>query len=1063
MNFDRQRAAESKRAHRRELAALPAAEKLRKLDALRTRAQIQRGSRRSPKLEPVTLSADKPSDSSTSGQTSVRRKRGRATTSRFGGRATATGVQYEVDIAAFIGVKMLCGSRCSVWSDISGADIAAITLQAPEPTDDIVVNLRGLEGAVFISAKHRSSSIALTRGSRTFTDTIDAFVRQYLKLSPTARSDSRLMWAIPSSANTVTLRSLATGLETHRRDAGDDSFPDFIKRRSVGEGKAMSLFVSEVQRQWRKIAKKPATETDLRAFLRTIYIECYDFGAGQHLERQAEADLCSHIVADPANAGRVWRMLIGLFADANRRGVRVTSASLRRDLAKAGVVLKAPTDYVAEIQRLRELAAFNLDRLKQHTILCFGSAPTVKVHIPRTEELDALLAGAQASHLLVTGEPGCGKSGLLHSLVERLHADNVPVVLLLAEEVFAPEWRDTTSLPSFHHNLDELLANWPNDRPGFLITDALDAIRDVDVQKKLRRLLRSIQQGESGWTVIASVREFDLKYGRELRDAFPGCGVPDHASNDFPQVAHFNLTGLSEQQLDDLARSRSEIQPFIERARANSSSAGVYRSPFYLRLAADLLRNGVSAARLADWTSPAVLLRSFWSVRIKEDTGGTEREAVLRLICRRMVESRRLTISLKELSLSANETASVNNLRGRGIFHAPALRHGVTVGEDEIRFTHHLLHDYAIAKSLIPETPDAFTEFAVGEPLLPIFYRQSFLFALEEIWDANQSRESYWATALQLEGITNLHGITRILAPLLAARRVERLSDLQPLVDATGSALDEDSPGLRAIRHLASGLQDAEAAVIRTGQQAWTEFSEQLATLLPKNRLLEPPITDILARLNAIGGAVNAHTCSALNAAGRMLIAHHVPKDVATSWRFAAHVGIESVCRTFNANSAESERSLLSLLTPERLRHFPHDDLFELARGINYLPPEGDGVVSRLFEAAFSSEPEPGEWQQFGSRILPMQIQSSDSWNSIHYSLADYYEKRGGENSALMTEAVCIAWNAVIRRRSDKRKREQHIIDTITFRGERCDLVEDYSYIWGRDFEYRGKPNSVAF
>ena len=107
------------------------------------------------------------------------------------------------------------------------------------------------------------------------------------------------------------------------------------------------------------------------------------------------------------------------------------------------------------------------------------------------------------------------------------------------------------------------------------------------MQKTLRRLLRDVQEGDSSWTVIASVREFDLKHGRELREAFPGDGVASHTANDFAGVAHFFLKGLTETQLDELANRRSEIRPFLESARQNTKSGALHRSPFYLRLAAD--------------------------------------------------------------------------------------------------------------------------------------------------------------------------------------------------------------------------------------------------------------------------------------------------------------------------------------------------------------------------------------------------------------------------------------------------------------------------------------------
>jgi hypothetical protein len=46
-------------------------------------------------------------------------------THRFGGQATASGVNYEVRVAAFAAVKMLSGNRCSVWNGITGAEVFA--------------------------------------------------------------------------------------------------------------------------------------------------------------------------------------------------------------------------------------------------------------------------------------------------------------------------------------------------------------------------------------------------------------------------------------------------------------------------------------------------------------------------------------------------------------------------------------------------------------------------------------------------------------------------------------------------------------------------------------------------------------------------------------------------------------------------------------------------------------------------------------------------------------------------------------------------------------------------
>ncbi len=976
----------------------------------------------------------------------VKRKSGKAVNSShgFGGRATARGVAYEFRIAALIATRMLAGDRCAAWSGISGADIAAITMQSPEPVDDVVVSLRGKpEGFVFISAKDRASTIPLTAKSPAFADTVDAFVRQYLRLPAVARAKSRLVWAVPSSAGISVTRDLAVVLDTLRDDDGS-RLSGFLRGRQVRERKAITALMAQVKRVWKKQSGKLPSSDELHDFLRVIHVEVYEFEFGQRHDRQAESEIRTHIVVDPKQSKRAWEMLERFFERADQRGVRVTASSLRRALVADGLKLKSPPDYADDIALMGALTARNMSRLRDHTVLRFGAKTEDEVHIARPEELSALITAVKAGPLLITGEPGCGKSGIVHPLVEALQKEGFPVVLLLAED----------NLPSLTHTLDEILANWPDGSRGFLVTDALDAVRDVEPQRAIRQLLRGVQEGQSGWTVIASVREFDLKHSGELRATFPGAGMMGYSSCDFASVAHFHLSRLSEAQLDDLARKRPDIYPFIENARKSPKSAEIHRSPFHLRLAAELLDAGVPSTRLADWHNPALLMRKFWEFRIREGAGAAEREVVLKALCRRMLDTRNMVVSLKQLPLSASDRSQVDELRSRGILQSPAVRLGMQVGGDEIRFTHHLLHDYAIARALIPETPVLFRDFAIQEPLLPIFYRQSFMFGLEELWDAPDGREAFWEATLMLESVPRLHGIARTIAPVLATRRVEFPADLEPLLIAVTSADAAASPAQKALRHLASGVHDADPKAIRTGAKGWCTFTEHLANLLPRNGSIEQPLALIVDRLNAVNAATIPGECHALNAAARGLLAHHVAKEVSKGWRYASRVATEVLCRTFTVAPVQTERALLGLFAPDRLAHFPHDDLFDLAQSIKHLGTDAaDPVVFRLFEAAFESEPEPGQYEDKGSAILSLRFQTSDSWTIIRHALADYYQGRTGGNAAFMTEAVCIAWNSVVRRRSDRQGRDNRVLATIHFRGVACELVEDCSHVWGRQFE----------
>jgi len=971
--------------------------------------------------------------------------------SKFGGRSTAVGVGYEAKIAAYIAVKMLAGSGCDVWEGVSGEDVVAVTMQDAEAVDDVVVELRGERaGTVFISAKHRAGAIALTANSVVFTDVINSFVQQFSHITAESRNGCRLVWAVPSTAGRKVTQDLRGVLSTFRDD-DSASLAGFLKRRQPKEREAMMALGEQVKRTWKQVFKKAPTADELCEFLQLVHVELFDLSGGGQSEQLALETIRDSLAANPAESQRIWEWLDLHFRQNNECGLRRTAATLRQRLTtEARVKLKAAPSFAEDIAFLRKLTARNLDRLKDHTLLRF---PNGEIHIERTEELTALVAAAKRGHLLVTGEPGCGKSGLMHPLAETLARDGIPVLLLLAEEIFGKEWNGLANLPGLTRALDDVLANWPEGTHGVLITDALDAVRDVDMQKLLRRLLQDVQRGKSGWTVIASVREFDLKYGRELREAFPGVGVQGHASGEFAGVAHFHVTRLTDAHLDALTLKAPEIGPFIARARASHRAAGIHHSPFFLRLAAELLRAGVSAARLADWSSPAVLLRRFWDERVQSGAGASARQSALQSICGRMVELRRMALSVQEVSLGVPERDAITELRSRGILQSPALKYGSTVGGGELRFSHHLLHDYAVARSLIPDTSGPFSAFAICHSLLPIFYRQSFLLALEELWDGKDGPAGYWQAAFKLESDYSLNDAVKILGPMLAGRRVGAPDDLQPLADAVAASANEDSPAEKALRHMASGLQDVADDSLRAGAEAWCGFAAKLASLLPGRASLETPLVHIIARLNSVSAAFAGGPLRGLNAAARGLLAHHVAKEVSRGWRYAGLTASETLCRTFHLVPAETEAAIFAILSPERLAAFPHWDLFDLAHQLKHLGNGGESVVLRLFEAAFLTEPKTNEWQDFGGQIMPMRMQSRDNWNSIHYSLSEYYQGRPGTNAGLMTELACIAWNAAARRH-ERGESKEDVVATFSFRGEECLLVEDYGHIWGRRHEH---------
>lgn len=970
---------------------------------------------------------------------------------RSGGRAAAGGVGYEAKIGAFLAVQMLAGEAGRAW-DWNGDEMECVTMQSADSVDDVVVTHRkSSRGQAFVQAKDWNRSIGISTASKVFNEVIQAFARQFFATPASTRDSVRLIWAVPSTVGSRLTHDLLKLLDAHRQHAEDAPLTLFRGNRMRAERTVLRPLEIVAANAYAVAFSRKPTEGELRGFLRAMFIEVHDFDQGNSDPRIARQLIAQYIADAPTDAPKIWEKLTTLFADANVRGITQTAASLRRELTSASFPLRAAPEFSPDVQFLRELTNQNLRRLQDHSILKFSRKAAI--HIDRTHDLSPLVAAINSGHLLLTGEPGCGKSGLLHDVATSLANNGSPVVVLLAEELFDRSAASVpTGVPGLRHHLDRVLAAWPSGARGVLITDALDSVRDQELSKVLRQLHTSIIAGTSGWTVVASVREFDLRCGRELREQFPGVGVAGHAHADFANVAHFHLVGLRDTEVEWLAQQQPSLRPFLDSANRNAKSAGLQRSPFYLRLAAELLGSGVPPVRLADWNSPALLLRSFWSRRVEEQADAEERQATIRKICAGMVSIRKPVLSAKELNLSSDERRTLRELRSGGILLGPAMRYGNLVGEEALRFSHHLLHDYAIARTLIPTLPDRLCDFVSTNPLIPIFYRQSFIFALEEIWDLDPTREAYWKTTIDLEAVPGLHGVSRIAGPILAARRIESINDLTPLLRLVQSAGDfQDSAPGKTLRHLGAGLQDADADALRSGSGAWCAFAQQLSLLLDSLSYIETPLVHVIARLDNIGVTQNDEERRALNFAARALLRIYLKKPVNKGWAYCALVAIEAICRTFSSAPAESEAILLEMMAPARMAEFPHDELFRLAHKLEHVGPTGSRVVERAFAYAFGSQPEYGKWQQFGTAILPMNMQLSDHWNGVRYALAAFYEKGKNLSPALAASLMCIAANAAAR--GEGRgfgRRAVDVIGAISFRGCGCELIEDFSHVWGR-------------
>lgn len=156
---------------------------------------------------------------------------------------------------------------------------------------------------------------------------------------------------------------------------------------------------------------------------------------------------------------------------------------------------------------------------------------------------------------MVVGDPGAGKSGALHDLVEILHGEQCDVIFFAVDHLDASSIYTLRNEIGLMHELEEVLKNWPGMEPGFLVIDALDAARSEASARTFRDLISKALKLEARWRVIASIRKFDLRYSQQLQQLFSGQPPTEFPEREFAKVRHLNIPLLGDEELSKSYRS----------------------------------------------------------------------------------------------------------------------------------------------------------------------------------------------------------------------------------------------------------------------------------------------------------------------------------------------------------------------------------------------------------------------------------------------------------------------------------------------------------------------------
>lgn len=724
------------------------------------------------------------------------------TRSAAGGSGTAGGVRHEDRCVAWLAAHMLAETALPDWA--SGWLVVGVGSQTGRPVDD-VGGLTDVNGWVCVQAKKK-----LARSDGADSD-LAAALEQLVAIDAEGvpdrppRQDERrpldphvdrvLILTDDEAPSTIggAMARLVDRLRTW-----PEAVPLAEAAANAGERAALRTLCGHLERLWADRHGAAADEGVVRSLLRPLAVRALDLRPEGSDLRALLPDL-RDLLEDPGKALGLWHELelIGQRLAAERSWIR--RADLVRELETLGLHLTPVTRLRRDVQRLREVTTGNLGSPTTNLAITTPDGP---VEVSRTV---SVLLDAAEGNVAITGDPGAGKSVVLHRFAARPAAD----VVYLTHHQLRGTAGGTRAELNLNHDLHEVLTGWTGSRPGLLLLDGIDQTRGVEASSWLPELAQRLRA--TRWRIVGSIRSFDLRHGPRWQTMFSGKPVdPGHADAELSRVAHLVVGDLTAEEIATVRAASPSMQKVFD--QAGDRLAGLLANPFNLNLVGELIGADMDVSQVR---SRPDLLTRFWRLRVVDAPDGRVRQRVLRALVVSMVAARSQQADDSQLGESAMLNILDDLLRDGVLRESPASRWAAS---RPLGFAHPVLFDYAAAIIALGDVgvPESVADSLDADPDLAMVLRPSLDYRLAITWHDDQSRTSYWRLALRLAAQRSGHMLAAAAAATVAAYELRDAAEMELLESACVVAGDdatwtvEDARGLAFL--VAAGLGGAGAS-----------------------------------------------------------------------------------------------------------------------------------------------------------------------------------------------------------------------------------------------------------